>query len=293
MKHLHIFIFSSFILAQGTDTTKTDTSVSDTTILIQETDTTKTDTSVSDTTIFTQETDTTKTDTSVSDTTLFPEVKIEKKEADKLPEGKPFFDYKDNFEGLQIQIDSLKRVIRVIERKKAIPAINEELLNLIRIPELKHRVELTNGTIVIGEIIEETGSVVIIQTTIGQLAIEKDKVVNIEEEKPPAPKVELMSEPFVSVYPDHEEITGIVKNTGKTRADFVRIIASLWTAETELASRDSAFAQGSVQEYATGVITDTAIEPDATASFTITVLLSEGSSAVEYRTYNIHWSQME
>ena len=229
----------------------------------------------------------------MSDTTLFPEVKIEKKKADKLPEGKPFFDYKDGLEGLQIQIDSLKRVIRVIERKQAIPAINEELLNLIRIPELQHRVELTNGTIVIGEIIDETASVVIIQTAIGQLAIEKDKVVNIEEEKPPAPKVELMSEPFVSVYPDHEEITGIVKNSGKTRADFVRIIASLWTAETELTGRDSAFAQGSVQEYATGVITDTAIEPGATASFTITVPLSEGSLAVEYRTYGIHWSLMD
>ena len=118
-------------------------------------------------------------------------------------------------------------------------------------------------------------------------------MVNIEEEKPPAPKVELMSEPFVSVYPDHEEITGIVKNSGKTRADFVRIIASLWTAETELTGRDSAFAQGSVQEYATGVITDTAIEPGATASFTITVPLSEGSLAVEYRTYDIYWSLMD
>ena len=118
-------------------------------------------------------------------------------------------------------------------------------------------------------------------------------MVNIEEEKPPAPKVELMSEPFVSVYPDHEEITGIVKNAGKTRADFVRIIAKLWTPETELVTIDSAFAQGSVQEYATGVITDTAIEPGATASFTITVPLSEGSSAVEYRTYGIHWSLMD
>ena len=117
MKHLLIFIFSLFIIAQETDTTKTGTSVSDTTILAQETDTTK-------------------TGTSVSDTTLFPEVKIEKKKADKLPEGKPFLDYKDGLEGLQIQIDSLKRVIRVIERKQAIPAINEELLNLIRIPEL-------------------------------------------------------------------------------------------------------------------------------------------------------------
>jgi hypothetical protein len=169
------------------------------------------------------------------------------------------------------------------------PSINKELLNLIRIPELKHRVELTNGTIVIGEILEESEKRVIIQTAIGQLAIDKDKVVNIEKESPPVPKVELMSEPLVSVYPDHEEITGIVKNSGKVRADFVRIIAKLWTPETELAASDSAFASGSIQKYTTGVISDTAIEPGATASFTITVPLEEGASIVEYRTYDIRW----
>jgi hypothetical protein len=98
-----------------------------------------------------------------------------------------------------------------------------------------------------------------------------------------------MSEPFVSVYPDHEEITGIVNNSGKARADFVRIIAKLWTPETELAASDSAFASGSIQEYTTGVISDTAIEPGATASFTITVPLEEGASIVEYRTYDIRW----
>ncbi len=260
MKNLYILICISFIFAQEADTTKVDSIA---------------------------------TDTTSADTTLFPEVIIEKEKSEKLPEGELFFDFKDGLEGLQIQIDSLKRVIRVLERKKAIPGINEELLNLLKIPELQHRIELTNGTIVIGEIIEETALAVIIQTSIGQLSIDKDKVVNIEEETPPAPKVELMSEPFVSVYPDHEEITGMVKNAGKTRADFVRIIAKLWSPETELAAVDSAFAQGSLQEYSTGVITDTAIEPGATASFTLTVPLAEGLPTVEYRTYDIRWIQAD
>ncbi len=243
--------------------------------------------------IFAQEADSSKTDTTAGDSTQFPEVIFEKKKTEKLEGENFFFDYKDDLHGLQTQIDSLKRVIRVIERKGVMPSINKELLNLIRIPELKHRVELTNGTIVIGEILEESEKQVIIQTAIGQLAIDKDKVVNIEEEAPPAPKVELMSEPFVSVYPDHEEITGIVKNSGKARADFVRIIAKLWTPETELAASDSAFASGSIQKYTTGVISDTAIEPGATASFTIRVPLEEGASIVEYRTYDIHWSLMD
>lgn len=219
----------------------------------------------------------------------FPKVDLGREKPEQLPMGDPFFDYKDDLKDLQIQIDSLKRVIRVIEKKRAIPAINEDLLNLIKIPELQHRIELTNGTVVVGKIIEETGNEVIIQTTIGQLFIDKDKVVKIDEELSPAPKVELMSEPFVSVFPDREEIRGLVKNVGKTRADFVRIIAKLWTPETELAYIDSVFAKGSTQEYNTGIITDTAIEPGATADFFLTVPLKDGENSVEYRTYDIHW----
>ncbi len=255
-------------------------------IFAQEADTTST-------TVDIAATDTITSDTTALDTTLFPDVIIEKEKAAKLPEGEPFFDYKDDLDILQIQIDSLKRVLRVLERKSAIPPINKELLNLIKMPELQHRIELTNGTVVMGEIVEETDLEVIIKTSIGQLFIDKDKVVNIEEESSPAPKIELMSEPFVSVYPDREKITGVVKNAGKIRADFVRIIAKLWTPETELVTIDSAFAAGSEQEYKTGVSTDTAIEPGATASFTLTVPLAEGLPAVEYRTYDIRWIQAE
>ena len=52
------------------------------------------------------------------------------------------------------------------------PTIDEDLLNLIKVPQLRHRVELQNGTIVNGEIIEEDELGIIIQTSIGQLAIE-------------------------------------------------------------------------------------------------------------------------
>ncbi len=247
--------------------------------------------------LFAQESDTTTAaDDTIkvkADTTRYPTIHLEKEKTEKLPEGEPFFDYKDDLDDLQIQIDSLKKVIRVLERKKAIPTINEELLNLIKIPELQHRVELRNGTVVMGEILEETASEVIIQTTIGQLSIEKDKVVNIAEETPPAPKVEFMSEPFISVYPDREEITGMVKNSGKTRADFVRIVANLWTADTELVKRDSAFASGSIQEYMSGVSTDTALEPGATGSFTINIPITENDPTVGYRTFQIRWIEAD
>ncbi|GIS47478.1 MAG: hypothetical protein Ct9H90mP20_1480 [Candidatus Neomarinimicrobiota bacterium] len=64
------------------------------------------------------------------------------------------------------------------------------------------------GTVVNGEIIEEDDLGIIVQTSIGQLAIEKDKIIDISEGSTPAAKVELINEPFVNIYPDREEIVG-------------------------------------------------------------------------------------
>ena len=96
-----------------------------------------------------------------------------------------------------------------MKRKRGLPNLDEELLNLIKIPQSPSN-RIQNGTIVNGEIIEENDLGIIIQTTIGQLAIEKDKIVNIKEDSPMA-KVELIDEPFVDVYPNKEEITGSIK----------------------------------------------------------------------------------
>ena len=51
-----------------------------------------------------------------------------------------------------------------------------------------------------GEIIEEDDLGIIVQTSIGQLAIEKDRIIDINEDLPPLAKVELLSEPLVDVY---------------------------------------------------------------------------------------------
>ena len=53
-------------------------------------------------------------------------------------------------------MDSLKKIISVYEEGKgSMPNIDEDLLNLIKIPQLRHRIELQNGTVVNGEIVEE------------------------------------------------------------------------------------------------------------------------------------------
>lgn len=230
------------------------------------------------------------TEPTANDTLVpLPDVRELGDKTNKLPLGEPFFELKSSIDLLHQQMDSLKRVISVYEKGKgAIPTIDEELLNLIKIPQLRHRIELQNGTIVNGEIIQEDNLGIIVQTSIGQLSIEMDRVVNIVEDLPPNAKVEIMGEPFVNAFPDREEISGVVKNVGLKRADFVRVIAHLWTATTELVQTDSIFVTGKQQKYLTGIRTDTALEPGSTSEFKLTIPLSD-EDKVSYRTYEVRW----
>jgi hypothetical protein len=230
------------------------------------------------------------TEPTANDTLVpLPDVRELSDKTNKLPLGEPFFELKSSIDLLHQQMDSLKRVISVYEKGKgAMPTIDEELLNLIKIPQLRHRIELQNGTIVNGEIIQEDDLGIIVQTSIGQLSIEMDRVVNIVEDLPPNAKVEIMGEPFVNAFPDREEISGVVKNVGLKRADFVRVIAHLWTATTELVQTDSIFVTGKQQKYLTGIRTDTALEPGSTSEFKLTIPLSD-EDKVSYRTYEVRW----
>ena len=208
---------------------------------------------------------------------------------DKLDSDEPFFEIKSSIELLHQQVDSLKKVISTYEEGKgAMPTIDEDLLNLIKVPQLRHRVELQNGTVVNGEIIEEDDLGVIIQTSIGQLAIEKDRIVNIMEDLPPNAKVEMVGEPFVDIFPDREEITGSIKNIGTKRADFVRVIANLWSPTTALLHQDSVFISGQNQKYFTGIKSDAALEPGSIIEFKLVLPLNEGDD-VSYRTYEVRW----
>ena len=102
---------------------------------------------------------------SLSEELLIPPVRNLLIKKDKLDSDEPFFEIKSSIELLHKQVDSLKKVISTYEEGKgAMPTIDEDLLNLIKVPQLRHRVELQNGTVVNGEIIEEDELGVIIQT---------------------------------------------------------------------------------------------------------------------------------
>lgn len=205
-----------------------------------------------------------------------------------LPPGTPFFPTDDKFDRLQNQIDSLKKVIRAFQRQEPMPEIDQSLLKLIPAVDMKQRITLQNGTVVSGTILQETDDQITLATQIGRLVLNREFVVKIDENEPLAPRLELTGDPRIDRYPDREIISGTVKNTGEQTAGFVRVVANLWTETTDLLARDSSFVEGREVTFPSGVITDTAIEPGATADFTVTVPVS-APDKVQYRTFDIHW----
>ena len=227
-------------------------------------------------------------ESSMTNKSLPPMRDPENKVVQKLDSGEPFFEIKSSIDVLRQQVDSLKKIISVYEEGKgAMPNINEELLNLIKIPQLRHRIELQNGTVVNGEIIEEDDLGIVIQTSIGQLAIEKEKIIDIGEDLPPAAKVELINEPFVDIYPDREEIVGTIKNVGTKRADFVRVIANLWSPTTQLVYQDSVFISGQNTKYYTGINAKTSLDPGSTSEFKL--VIPTNNENISYRTFEVRW----
>ena len=218
----------------------------------------------------------------------------QKRVVERLDTGESFFEIKSSIDVLREQVDSLKKIISVYEEGRgAIPNIDEDLLNLIKIPQLRHRIELQNGTVVNGEIIEEDELGIIVQTSIGQLAIEKDRIIDINEDLPPLAKVELLSEPLVDVYIDREEIRGTVKNIGSKRADFVRVIANLWSPTTQLIYQDSVFISAQSAKFFTGIKSGTSLEPGSTSEFKIVISTSETIDEVSYRTFEVRWESFK
>ena len=230
------------------------------------------------------------TNASMLDTTLtpIPNLRDDKDTLSLLPTGKPFFNYDTDIKQLQNQVDSLRAMVSLLQKFQAMPTLNQDIINLIKVPDMQHRVELTNGTIVMGEIIDENSDELFIQTTLGRLAITKDKVISVQQELPPGPKVEMVGEPNVNVYPDREEIIGTVINSGEIRADFVRTEAKLWSPSTKLIVIDSAFVDGNMITYKSGVISDTSLNPGETANFKI-IIQKPSVPDVGYRTYAIRW----
>ena len=210
-------------------------------------------------------------------------------QVDKLQFEDQFFEYESNLRLLKNQIDSLKSIVTAFEKKQTMPNVSREILDLIKVPEFQYRIELKNGTVVMGDILSETDSSLVLKTQIGQLVLKKEMVIRRNKHEEPEPKVIFLGDPFVNIYPDRHEFSGRVKNVGEKRADFVRVITNLFTQTTKAAGQDSVFVKGTRIIYDSGVIADTALEPGQTATYSFPVKI-KGRRKVQYHTMDIHWN---
>ena len=201
-----------------------------------------------------------------------------------------FFDYEANLNALKKEVDSLKSVVKGYQKGQTMPNISEKILDVIKVPSFQHRVELQNGTIVSGDLIEESDSALVLETQIGRLVLKKEMVIRMEELKKPGPKVVFIGDPFVDKYPDRHIFSGKVKNVGDIRADFVRVYGTLFDQTTKTSGLDSIFVKGKKITYRTNVVSDTALEPGQISTYVLPVKVKNGQKA-EYHTMDIKWEQ--
>ena len=69
------------------------------------------------------------------------------------------------------------------------PSLNSEILKLIKEPQLTHEIDIDNGTMIQGKIIQENSTELIVQTRIGQLRIDKSHIIEIRETPPFIPEI--------------------------------------------------------------------------------------------------------
>ncbi|MFQ6673364.1 MAG: hypothetical protein ACE5GH_01110, partial [Fidelibacterota bacterium] len=229
-----------------------------------------------------------KTDISSLASGIADSITAQKQMSDSLS-----FQLETNVEYLQEEIDSLKSVVRYYDiAEKGLPQLDEDVLGILKLPTLRNKITLRNGTIVVGQILAENLDVIVMQTAVGKLVIEKNFITRYDENIFPGPKVEFEGDYQMTEYPDREEFTGVVRNVGQKNADFVKVTFFLWDATTNPIAVGSAFVDGITRRFSTGVISDASVPPGGTARYHLTVQKQPGKK-VAYRTNDIKWRGYE
>ena len=102
----------------------------------------------------------------------------QKSESDSL-----FFSLGTSMSFFRTQIDSLKGVVRYYEfAEKGLPELDEDVLNILKLPVLRHKVTLKNGTVIVGYKLAENLDVIIMETTLGKLVIDQNYILEYDEQ---------------------------------------------------------------------------------------------------------------
>ncbi len=208
----------------------------------------------------------------------------QKNESDSL-----FFSLGTSMSFFRTQIDSLKGVVRYYEfAEKGLPELDEDVLNILKLPVLRHKITLKNGTVIVGYKLAENLDVIIMETTLGKLVIDQNYILEYDEQYFPGPKVEFVGDYEKIEYPNREQFLGRVRNIGKKRADFVKVIFFLWDSTTDPLGVGGAMVDGATTKFMTGVISDASLEPGQMGTYRVLVEKQKGTK-ISYRTNEVTW----
>ena len=125
-----------------------------------------------------------------------------------------------------------------------------------------------------------------------RLTINKSDIVSVKNLVLPAPDIVFIGHGQEETFQSYRLFTGKVLNQGSRRGDFVRIIYYLWGSDTDLIRSDSTFVEGSQIVYQSGIVTDTVLEPNQSAQFSLKVFVPD-SISIAYVTRDIRWDMFD
>ena len=200
----------------------------------------------------------------------------------------PFYPLQETIDDIQEEMADLRARIIDYESRVRSQDNSIDILHKIQYPHLTHEIELTNGTLVNGNIVQENSDRMIVKTQIGQLTLDKADISNIKEIASINADVIFTDEPEEKINVNYHIYSGTVQNKGLETASFVRVIFKLWSSETELIAIDSSFIDGNQIIYRSGINTDTALRPGESGEYVVNIKTPVDSN-VQYITRDIHW----
>ena len=123
-----------------------------------------------------------------------------------------FYVVDPKLEDIESEMALLKEKVMQYESQISTPNFNTEILKLIKTPNIKHEIQLSNGTIIQGTIVYENANEMIVETQIGQLKINKNEIIEIEDILPPIAILEFVGDGVEEIYQDKRAYTGTLKN---------------------------------------------------------------------------------
>jgi len=204
----------------------------------------------------------------------------------------PFYTVDPKLEDIESEIAILKEKVMQYESQISTPNFNTEILKLIKTPIIKNEIELSNGTTIQGTIIYENVDEMIVETQIGQLKINKNEIIKIDDVLPPIAILEFIGDGVEEIYQDRRAYKGTLKNIGLKRADFIRVIYSMYDENSNLIASDSSFVSGEMKQFNSGIISDASLNQNNFADYYVMVNIPS-DQIVKYFLREVRWEYYE